>query len=75
MAAADPVIAVYTRRCGAIRTEKGRNTISEEFARAAKALAKEYKLRAQQDAEYAKRQYLLDMSRERLYAETDRRLK
>lgn len=75
LAAADPVIAVYTRRCGAIRTEKGRKTISEEFARAAKALAKEYKLRAQQDAEYAKRQYLLDMSRERLYAETDRRLK
>lgn len=75
LAAADPVVDLYNRRCAAIRVEKGRQTISPEFAKAAKALAKEYKLRAKQDAEYAKRQYLLDMSRERLYAEADKRLK
>lgn len=75
LAAADPVIDLYNRRCAAIRVEKGRQTISPEFAKAAKALAKEYKLRAKQDAEYAKRQYLLDMSRERLYAEADKRSK
>lgn len=75
LAAADPVIDLYNRRCAAIRVEKGRQTISPEFAKAAKALAKEYKLRAKQDAEYAKKRYLLDMSRERLYAEADKRLK
>ena len=75
LAAADPIIDLYNRRCAAIRVEKGRKTIPPEFARAAKALAKEYKLRAKQDAEYAKKQYLLDMSRERLYAEADKRLK
>ena len=75
LAAADPVIDLYNRRCAAIRVEKGRQTISPEFAKAAKALAKEYKLRAKQDAEYAKKQYLLDMSREQLYAEADKRSK
>lgn len=75
LAAADPVVDIYNRRCAAIRTEKGRKTITEEFAKAAQALAKEYKLKAQQDAEYASRQYAIDMSRERLYAGTDKRLK
>ena len=75
LAAADPVVDIYNRRCAAIRTEKGRKTITEEFAKAAQMLAKEYKLKAQQDAAYAGRQYAIDMSRERLYAETDKRLK
>ena len=75
LAAADPVVDIYNRRCAAIRTEKGRKTITEEFAKAAQALAKEYKLKAQQDAAYASRQYAIDMSRDRLYAETDKRLK
>lgn len=75
LADADPVVDIYNRRCAAIRTEKGRKTITEEFAKAAQALAKEYKLKAQQDAEYAGKQYILDMRRERLYAETDKRLK
>ena len=75
LAAADPVVDIYNRRCAAIRTEKGRKTITEEFAKAAQALAKEYKLKAQQDAAYANRQYSIDMSRERLYEETDKRLK
>ena len=75
LAAADPVVDIYNRRCSAIRTEKGRKTITDEFAKAAQTLAKEYKLKAQQDAAYAGRQYAVDMSRERLYAETDKRLK
>jgi hypothetical protein len=36
---------------------------------------KEYKFKALQNADYANGQYALDMSREKLYAETDRRLK
>jgi hypothetical protein len=36
---------------------------------------KNYKLKAQQEAAYASRQYAIDMSRDRLYAETDKRLK
>lgn len=75
LAAADPVIDLYNRRCAAIRVEKGRKTITREFAKAVQTLAKEYKFRAKQDAEYAKKQYPFDMSRERLYAETDRRMK
>lgn len=75
LAAADPVVDIYNRRCSAIRTEKGRKTITEEFARMAKELAKEHKLKAQQQPEYAESQYILDMSREKLYAETDKRMK
>ncbi len=75
LAAADPVIDLYNRRCAAIRVEKGRQTITPEFAKAAQTLAKEYKLRAKQDAAYAKKQYAANMSRERLYAETDKRMK
>ena len=75
LAAADPVVDIYNRRCSAIRTEKGRGTITEAFAKAATDLAKEYKQKAQLYSDYANKQYALDMSRERLYAETDKRLK
>ena len=75
LAAADPVVDIYNRRCSAIRTEKGRGTITESFAKMATELAKEYKFRASQNSEYANKQYALDMSREKLYAETDKRLK
>lgn len=75
LAAADPIVDIYNRRCSAIRTEKGRGTITEVFAKAATELAKEYKLKALQDTDYANGQYALDMSRERLYAEADKRLK
>ena len=75
LAAADPVVDIYNRRCSAIRTEKGRGTITETFATMATELAKEYKFKALQNADYANGQYTLDMSREKLYAETDRRLK
>ena len=75
LAAADPVVDIYNRRCSAIRTEKGRGTITEGFAKMATELAKEYKFRALQNSDYANKQYALDMSREKLYAETDKRLK
>ena len=75
LAAADPVVDIYNRRCSAIRTEKGRGTITEAFSRMATELAKEYKFRALQNSDYANKQYALDMSREKLYAETDKRMK
>ena len=75
LAVADPVVDIYNRRCSAIRTEKGRETITETFAAMATELAKEYKLKAQLYSYYAKKQYALDMSRERLYSETDKRMK
>jgi len=71
----DPIAAVYNRRCAAIRTECGRGTIKAEFAETAKRLAKEHKLRAQTDDRYAKEEYTKAMSREVLYAETDRKMK
>lgn len=71
----DPIAAVYNRRCAAIRTECGRGTINAEFAETAKRLAKEHKLRAQTDDKYAKEEYKKDMSREALYAETDKKMK
>lgn len=71
----DPIAAIYNRRCAAIRTECGRGTIEIEFAETAKRLAKEHKLRAQTDDRYAKEEYRKDMSREMLYAETDRKMK
>ena len=75
LAAADPVVDIYNRRCSAIRTEKGRGTITETFAAMATGLAKEYKFRALQNSDYANKQYALDMSREKLYAETDKRMR
>ena len=71
----DPIAAIYNRRCAAIRTECGRGTIKTEFAETAKRLAKEHKLRAQTDDRYAKEEYRKDMSRDALYAETDRKMK
>ena len=71
----DPIAAVYNRRCAAIRTECGRGTIKTEFAETAKRLAKEHKLRAQTDDRYAKEEYRKAMSRDALYAETDRKMK
>ena len=71
----DPIAAVYNRRCAAIRTECGRGTIKTEFAETAKRLAKEHKLRAQKDDRYAKEEYRKAMSREALYAETDKKMK
>lgn len=75
LAESDPVTDRYNRRCAAIRTEKGRGTITPEFAEAAIKLAKEHKLKALQDESYAHKQYELDMTRDKLYADTKERLK
>ena len=69
LAAADPVVDLYNRRCGAIRSEKSRGSITEEIAAKAKELALEHKLHAQEDPQYASTQYPMDMEREALYAE------
>lgn len=75
LAAADPIVDIYTRRCNAIRSEKSRGTITEEFASKALEIAKEHKFMAQDDEEYAKKRYSFDMKRESLYSETDKLLK
>lgn len=75
LAAADPIVDIYTRRCNAIRSEKSRGTITDEFAAKALEIAKEYKLIAQDDEEYANKQYSRNMQRNNLYTETDKRLK
>lgn len=70
----NPVIRIYKNRCSAIRVERQRVKIDDALATAALALAKEYMQRAKNDPDYANGQYETDMSRERLYAEADRRL-
>ena len=75
LAEADPVVDIYNRRCAAIRTEKGRGTITDSFADAAKTLAKEHKLQAKNNPVYAKGQYVLDMQREKLYQDADQFLR
>ena len=71
----DPIVAIYNRRCAAIRTECGRGTITKNFAEAAKQLAKEHKQEALHDEQYAKEEYRKAMSRATLYAEADRTIK
>lgn len=63
----DPISAIYTNRCSAIRTEVKRRTIPSEIGEAAKALALEHKQLALMDDDYARKQYKKDMSREKLY--------
>ena len=70
----DPVVDIYNRRCGAIRSEKSRGTITAELAAKAKDLALEHKLHAQEDPQYANTQYPLDMQRNTLYAEAVKHL-
>lgn len=75
LAANDPIIVRYNSRCGSIRVEEGRRTITKEFATVAKALAKEHKQLAARDPIYAAKQYVIDMERDKLYADTDKRMK
>ena len=75
LAAADPVVDIYNRRCGAIRSEKSRHSITEDFAAKAKELALEHKLHALEDPVYAATQYPKDMTQQSLYAETLKSLK
>ena len=74
LAAADPVVDIYNRRCGAIRSEKSRHSITEDFANKAKELALEHKFHAQEDPVYAATQYPKDMTRDALYTEASKPL-
>ena len=74
LAAADPVVDIYNRRCGAIRSEKSRGSITEALATKAKELALDHKLQAQEDPVYATTQYPKDMTRDALYAEASKYL-
>ena len=65
----DPVLDLYNRRAAAIRTEKNRGTIDPDFAKAAMALARNRKLRAMDEENYAATEYEKDLSREKLYAD------
>ena len=72
-AADDPRKELYRKRCACIRSEVSRGTITKEFGEQAKLLAKEYLDRAIADADYAREQYLIDMSREKLYTDVKER--
>lgn len=74
-AADNPLTVIYKNRSSAIRVEKSRGTISEEFADVALRLAKENWQKAKFDDIYAEQQYAHDMERENLYAATDKRIK
>ncbi len=61
LAADDPIIDLYTRRCNSIRSMKSSGKISPQLAKTALSLAREYKYRAQLEADYANGQYATDM--------------
>ena len=71
----NPIYPIYKSRCSAIRVEQKRSTITAEFAAIALKVAKEYWQRAKFDDDYANGQFNMDMKRENLYRETDRRIK
>lgn len=48
---------------------------NKEFAASVKALAKEHKQLAERDPVYAAKQYIADMERDKLYADTDEKMK
>lgn len=75
LAGNDPVKDIYTKRCACIRTEASRGKISEDFAEAAKELAKELKTRCDYEEDYTYEEYLKDMERDNLYNEAEKRIK
>ncbi len=71
----NPLVRIYKNRCSAIRMEKKRGTITKEFANTALIVAQNNFGRAKNDPEYANGQYETDMSREKLYKDTDNEMK
>ena len=67
----NPVVAIYEKRASAIRAEKSRGTITSEFASMATFVAKNNMLRAQESYEYLTTRYAKDMSRKKLYSDTE----
>ena len=74
-AADNPITVIYRNRTSAIRVERSRGKITEEFADATLRLAKENWQRAKFEDAYAEQQYARDMERTNLYIETDKRIK
>ena len=75
LAGNDPIKDVYIKRCACIRTEVSRGKISEDFAEAAKELAKEFKTRCDYEEDYTYEEYQKDMERDNLYQEVNNRIK
>lgn len=71
---AHPVLSIHKKRCNCIRAELSKGTITREFATAAKEIADELKTLAIHGDEYTAEQFKKDMTREALYALTDKRL-
>ena len=61
LAEGNPVVAVYKRRMGYIRTNQMRGVFDEDFAQVAKRYALELKEMAILDDDYARKQYFQDM--------------
>lgn len=72
---AHPVLSIHKKRCNCIRAELSKGTITRQFAAAAKEIADELKTLAIHGDEYTAEQFKKDMTREALYALTDKRLK
>lgn len=72
---ADPVKKIYESCTGKIRVDKSRGKITQEFAKAASSLARDRQHQALQDHEYMKKQYALDMQKNKLYRDTAELLK
>ena len=68
----NPIMDIYNKRCSCIRTETLRGTITAEFAEKAKIIARNRMLLAKRDPEYFKTQYKKDLSRKKLYADTEK---
>ena len=68
----NPIMDIYNKRCSCIRTEALRGTITSAFAQKAKVIAKNRMLLAKRDPEYFKTQYIKDLSRKKLYADTEK---
>lgn len=73
LAADDPIIDLYNRRCSAIRAEKSQGTITPAFAETVRLLAQDRKFRALREETYAAGQYVPDLAREKLYADAKAR--
>lgn len=72
---AHPILSIHKKRCNCIRAELSKGTITRQFATAAKEIADELKTLAIHGDEYTAELFKRDMTREALYALTDKRLK
>ena len=71
LAANDPIVNIYTRRCNCIRAEKSKGVISEEFAEAAKETAKDLMYKFRREDDYTLDDFERDMQKKNLYKLTE----